>query len=68
MAEKTQDIEFIAPLFTLSDMSSDMGKVILEFTSDDYNKKLGSALIDADNDAEAIRVIPKNPHKCKIAA
>ncbi|MBP9722126.1 MAG: site-specific integrase [Gammaproteobacteria bacterium] len=54
MTVKTQDIEFIAPLFTLSDMSSDMGRVILEFTNDDYNKKLGSALIDANNDAEAI--------------
>ena len=54
MTVKTQDIEFIAPLFTLSDMSGDMGKVILEFTSDDYNKKLGSALIDADNDSDAI--------------
>jgi hypothetical protein len=31
-----------------------MGKVILEFTDDNYNKELGGALIDADNDADAI--------------
>lgn len=27
---------------------------IIQFTRDDYNKELGSALIDAKNDAEAI--------------
>lgn len=31
-----------------------MGKVLLEFTDDNYNKELGSSLIDANNDAEAI--------------
>lgn len=45
---------FIEPLFTLSNDSSWMGKFILEFTSDDYNKKVGTKLIDANNDAEAI--------------
>lgn len=45
---------FIEPLFTLTNNSNQMGKFILEFTSDDYNKKIGTKLIDADNDAEAI--------------
>ena len=31
-----------------------MGKVLLEFTDDNYKQELGSQLIDADNDAEAI--------------
>lgn len=44
----------IKPLFALSDASETMGKVILEFTDDNYNKELGGALIDADNDADAI--------------
>jgi len=45
---------FIKPLFSVSDDSVSMGRVILEFTHDDYNKELGKALIDANNDAEAI--------------
>ncbi len=31
-----------------------MGKAIIRFTRDDYNKELGTPLIDANNDAEAI--------------
>ncbi|MCX7125734.1 MAG: tyrosine-type recombinase/integrase [Gammaproteobacteria bacterium] len=31
-----------------------MGNAIVEFTHGDYNKELGNALIEADNDAEAI--------------
>ena len=31
-----------------------MGKAITRFARDDYNKELGIALIDANNDAEAI--------------
>jgi site-specific recombinase XerD len=46
--------KFIKPLFFVSDVSENMGKVILEFTDDNYNKELGGALIDADNDADAI--------------
>lgn len=45
---------FIKPLFSLADTSNNMGKVLLEFTDDDYNKELGSTLIDANNDADAI--------------
>lgn len=45
--------EMIRPLFIMSD-SRQMGASIIQFTHDDYNKELGSALIDAHNDAEAI--------------
>lgn len=44
----------IKPLFLVSSDPNAMGKVILEFANDDYNKELGTALIDANNDAEAI--------------
>lgn len=46
--------KFIKPLFFVTGVSENMGKVILEFTDDNYNKELGGALIDADNDADAI--------------
>lgn len=48
--------EPIRPLFILADNLSQMGKSIVEFTQVDYNKELGSALISAKNDAEAISV------------
>lgn len=44
----------IQPLFILSDTTLNMGSTIIRFTRDDYNKELGSALIDAHNDVEAI--------------
>lgn len=44
----------IQPLFIMSDTPLNMGSTIIRFARDDYNKELGSALIDADNDAEAI--------------
>ena len=44
----------IRPLFILAENPGLMGQTIIQFTSDDYNKELGSALIDAKNDAEAI--------------
>lgn len=44
----------IYPLFILSDATDSMAKCIVEFAQDNYNKELGSALIDAKNDAEAI--------------
>ena len=47
---------FIKPLFHLSQDSEKMGQGIIQFTSDDYNKELGHALIEANNDAEAISV------------
>lgn len=50
MMEKTNIIQ---PLFILSN-HPDMGKDIIQFTQDNYNKELGSSLIDATNDAEAI--------------
>ena len=47
-------LEPIKPLFILSNDSKEMGQSIITFVRDDYNKSLGSALIDADNDAQAI--------------
>ncbi len=47
-------LEFIKPLFHLTDQSENMGRAIIEFTDGDYNKELGNCLIEADNDAEAI--------------
>jgi len=44
----------IRPLFTLSNDSKQMGQPIIAFTRDDYNKGLGSVLIDAKDDAQAI--------------
>lgn len=38
----------------MSDTPLNMGSSIIKFTHDDYNKELGSTLIDARNDAEAI--------------
>ena len=46
--------EFIKPLFSVTNAPNTMGKVLLEFTDDNYNQQLGSKLIDANNDAEAI--------------
>ena len=46
--------EPIKPLFVLLDSSEQMGNAIIKFTHDDYNKDLGSTLIDAKDDAEAI--------------
>lgn len=51
---KSDQYEFIKPLFSLADTSNTMGKVLLEFTDDNYNQELGGKLIDANNDAEAI--------------
>lgn len=44
----------ILPLFMLVDNLEHMGQPLICFTSDDYNKELGCALIDAKNDAQAI--------------
>ncbi len=46
--------EVIKPLFTLAESTDDIARDIIQFAYDDYNKELGSALIDAKNDAEAI--------------
>jgi len=45
---------YIKPLFKLTQHSENMGQSIIDFTHGDYNKELGNALIEADNDAEAI--------------
>lgn len=45
---------FIKPLFQLTQHSEKMGEAIIDFTHDDYNKELGHALIEANNDAQAI--------------
>jgi site-specific recombinase XerD len=44
----------IKPLFILNNTPEVMGQSIINFTRDDYNKELGTALIDAKDDAEAI--------------
>lgn len=44
----------IQPLFTLINNSEQMGKSIIQFVGDNYNKEIGTKLIDASNDAEAI--------------
>ena len=54
VTKKSNEYGFIKPLFSVADTSNVMGKVLLEFTDDNYNKELGGKLIDADNDAEAI--------------
>lgn len=48
------NLAHIQPLFVLSGSPDSMGKAIIRFTNDDYNKELGSTLIDATNDAEVI--------------
>jgi site-specific recombinase XerD len=48
------DLAPIRPLFILNHHSEHMGKSIMAFARDDYNKELGSALIDAKDDAQAI--------------
>jgi site-specific recombinase XerD len=46
---------YITPLFLPIDSSKNlMGKQIIQFATDDYNKAIGEALIDAKNDAQAI--------------
>lgn len=48
------NLEPIQPLFILSDNPEHMGKGIIEFTCDDYNKELSATLINAQNDGQAI--------------
>lgn len=45
---------FIKPLFLPIEDSINIGNKIIQFATDDYNKVIGTALIDATNDAEAI--------------
>lgn len=44
----------IKPLFILNDQADKMGDAIIAFTHDNYNKEIGSTLIDAEDDAAAI--------------
>lgn len=44
----------ITPLFLPIESSESMGKDIIKFATDNYNKAIGESLIDAKNDAEAI--------------
>lgn len=46
--------QLINPLFATMSHASNMGKMMIAFTSDDYNKKSGIALIDAKDDGQAI--------------
>ena len=50
MAETT----IIKPLFILPNQAENMGKFIIQFDGDNYNKKLDAILIDAKHDGEAI--------------
>lgn len=45
---------FIKPLFSVTQQAGEMGNAIIDFTDGNYNKVLGNALIEANNDAEAI--------------
>jgi site-specific recombinase XerD len=55
MVKKKQTVsQVIKPLFSLVEPSHQMGKVLLSFIDDNYNKDTNTALIDATNDAEAI--------------
>lgn len=44
----------IEPLFILNETQEKLTQSFIQFTRDDYNKQLGTSLIDARNDAEAI--------------
>ena len=48
------NLPLIKPLFIFSDDPNTLAKDIIIFTGDNYNKELGSALIDAKNDGQAI--------------
>jgi len=52
--ESEKAIAPISPLFLPIEDSAMMGSQIILFARDDYNKVLGSALIDATDDAQAI--------------
>lgn len=54
MGTKDSSCDFIKPLFLPLEDSNNMGTQIIQFATDDYNKAIGEALIDAKNDAEAI--------------
>src|SRR5215203_5251788 len=51
---KVEKNPVIKPLFILADTQEIMGHAIIQFTDDNYNKQLGSSLINATNDSEAI--------------
>lgn len=53
-SKKAKPIEAIKPLFLPFEDLSTIGKDIIKFARDDYNKMIGSSLIDAKDDAEAI--------------
>jgi site-specific recombinase XerD len=44
----------IKPLFILAESTNHIGKDLIKFVTDDYNKGLNASLIDAVDDAEAI--------------
>lgn len=44
----------IKPLFILADATDNIAKDIIQFADDNYNKELGTSLIDANDDAQAI--------------
>lgn len=46
--------QLIQPLFILAGTQEKMGRDIIQFAGDDYNKESGATLIDAKDDAEAI--------------
>ncbi len=52
--KKGMPLDWIKPLFLPFDDLSTMGNQIVKLARDDYNKAIGSALIDAQDDAQAI--------------
>ncbi|MBA3662248.1 MAG: tyrosine-type recombinase/integrase [Gammaproteobacteria bacterium] len=50
------NLNTITPLFIMAEGTDNIGKNIVKFAHDDYNKELGAALIDAKNDADAISI------------
>lgn len=50
VSEKSKFITPIKPLFLPIEDSGRMGRQIIHFATDDYNKAIGSALIDATDD------------------
>lgn len=54
MNKKVEFTQVVKPLFLINNETSHMGKQIIQFATDDYNKAIGISLLNAKNDAEAI--------------
>ncbi|MEQ1790469.1 MAG: hypothetical protein ABL857_08500, partial [Rickettsiales bacterium] len=54
MNNKVEPAVIVKPLFLINSDTNHIGDQIIQFATDDYNKAIGSSLLDAKNDAEAI--------------